>query len=165
MIKRTKYNIILILLICLLIFLVITILYFFIIYNNYTRDNKSIAYTETIIKPNTILEFNTNYSSCNHTIKNSIYTNDYINYSLDELQEKYPDWTFQSYENNTIKFYKKVNDFCNEHYLVKINNNNIYIYQLDINNNIENVINSNISIDYLTDDDKNNLYDNVYIYR
>ena len=61
--------------------------------------------------------------------------------------------------------YKEINDFCNEHYLVKEENGTVAVYALDKFGNEKDIIcNTEIQTKYLTEKDVENLRTGIKVY-
>ena len=60
--------------------------------------------------------------------------------------------------------YKEVNEFCNEHYLLKEDNGYISIYKLDENSNETFLETTDISTNYLTEEDLKKIQEGIKIY-
>ena len=60
--------------------------------------------------------------------------------------------------------YKEVNEFCNEHYILKEKDGNIVIFKLDNNNNERFLEDTQIAIEYLTQEDLERIKQGITIY-
>lgn len=116
------------------------------------------------ISPNSMLIFKTEYSKCGHTLnKYQTVTQDVVNLTKDELQKKYKDWKIESFSEKEIVLYQKVNESCNEHYVIREKNGNLAIYLLDEKNNEVLKEVTNIPVEYLTDVDLEKLKDGIRV--
>ena len=61
--------------------------------------------------------------------------------------------------------YKEINDFCNEHYLVKEENGTVTVYALDKYGKEKDIVcNTEIQTKYLTENDVENLRTGIKVY-
>lgn len=115
--------------------------------------------------PNCKIILKVYYEKCNHIIetKKSIEEAD-VNITEDELQEKFPEWEIQRFTPNEIVLYKEINEFCNEHFLLKEEQGYIAIYKLDENNKAEFFQTTEISTDYLAEKDLTEIQNGIKVY-
>ena len=100
------------------------------------------------------------YSKCGHTISNYLnLPKEMVNLTQDELKEKYSDWKIENFESNQVVLYKEMDSECGEHYLLKDREGKIVIYKIlneDLQN-LEEIEETDIYTEYLTDTDKLNI--------
>ena len=114
--------------------------------------------------PNCTILLKIYYKKCGHLIEVKEKIED-INDNLtkEEVQKRFADWEIQKFTETEITLYKEVDDYCNEHYVLKEQEGNIAIYQLDANNNEKLLEITNISTKYLEEGDLNKLKQGIYI--
>jgi len=115
--------------------------------------------------PKCIITLKVYYEVCEHLIetrKNIEETE--VNLTEDELKQRFPDWEIQRFAPNEIVLYKEVNEFCNEHFLLKEEDGYIAIYKLDDNNNAEFFQTTEISTDYLAEEDLSKIRTGIKVY-
>ena len=117
---------------------------------------------EEKISPNCLVILKRHYDKCGHT------TNEYIdiqenlvNKTQDELEEKYPNWEVEKFSSGEIILYKEYTGICDEHYILREKDGKIVIYKIDENGQEKLYETTEIAIDYLTDEDKENIKINV----
>ena len=87
---------------------------------------------ENVITPNTILVEKKYYNECEHLVeKEKKLEESLMNRNESELQIEYIGWEIQKFTPNEVVVYKEINDFCDEHYLLKDVNGKINVYKLD----------------------------------
>lgn len=119
---------------------------------------------EDKISPNCMLIFKTYYSNCGHTQEKRVKINQsLVNGIQSDLQEYYKDWTIEKFSNNEVILYKKCNEFCNEHYLIKENNGYVAIYKIDLYGNEVLEEQTQIITDYLTKNDREILKNGIKV--
>ena len=115
--------------------------------------------------PNCKITLKVYYEICEHLIetrKNIEETE--VNLTEKELEERFPDWEIQRFVPNEIVLYKEVDEFCNEHFLLKEEDGYITIYKLDKNNNAKFLQTTEISTDYLAEEDLEKIRNGIKVY-
>ena len=106
-----------------------------------------------------------NYLGCGHfNFKYSELPKELVNLSKSEIEKMYPDWKVENYSNNNIVLSQDVEGFCDEHYVLKIGEDNIEIFKQIDKNKTKYYKSTNISKDYLTTSDLKRLNDGIFIY-
>lgn len=115
--------------------------------------------------PNCVLTLKIYYNICGHLIekKENIQESE-VNITEEELKQKFDDWEVQKFTPKEIVLYKEVDEFCNEHYLVKEQDGEIAIFKLDQNNNEIFLEKTDISTEYLTEKDLENIKKGITVY-
>ncbi len=120
---------------------------------------------ETKVSPNAKLIIKKYHKECGHNteeIKNV--TNDMVNKNKKEVELLYPDYNIEKFLNNEIVLKKEEEGQCDEHYIIRDENNNIVIYKV-LNDGAEEVYqNTGISTEYLPETDRINLKSGVKVF-
>lgn len=120
---------------------------------------------EEKVSPNCLLTLKIYYKTCGHLIeKFQNIEQNLINLTEEQLRERLPEWEIQKFTPDQIVLYKELDNFCNEHYKLKIENGYVRIYEVDEQNNEKLLKSTDISSEYLTEDDLEKLKDGVEIY-
>ena len=128
-------------------------------------DEIKVSETETKVSPNAELVIKKYYKECGHTTEEvRKATNDMVNKTQKEVEELYPDYKIENFDNNKIVLLKEEEGQCDEHYIVKDENSNIVIYKLLTDGTEEIYQNTGISTEYLPETDKINLRDGIKIF-
>ena len=114
--------------------------------------------------PNCAIIFKIYYQKCGHLIekKEEIKTSE-VNLTEEELKSKFKDWQIQKFTSSEIILYKEIDDFCNEHYVLREKNGNIAVFNVNQNNKEELIQITDISIEYLEEEDLEKLKSGIYI--
>ena len=134
------------------------------------NDGESLNVVETNIEeekvsPNCKLILKIYYNKCEHLIeKRETIEDAVVNMTEQELREKFYEWEIQKFTPTEIVLYKEIDEFCNEHFLIKEEDGYIVIYKLDENNNSELFEITEISIEYLSEKDLENIKKGIEIY-
>ncbi len=120
---------------------------------------------EIKISPNCSFTLKKYYKQCEHVVNEYLSLPDnLINNTKEELQKKYKDWTIETFESNKVVLYKEFEGECNEHYVLKQLNGKIVIYKIDSSNAETLYEETEISTDYLTDEDKLQIENGIKVY-
>lgn len=121
--------------------------------------------TEEKTSPNCIITLKVYYEVCEHLIETRKNIEEaQVNLTEDELKQKFPEWEIQKFTSNEIVLYKEVNEFCNEHFLLKEEEGYITIYKLDENNKAEFFQTTEFSIEYLAEEDLSKIRNGIKVY-
>lgn len=106
------------------------------------------------------------YNNCNHQIQNTIKDiKKYINMTKGDFQKEFPDWEIKEFNAQRVVLYREEADFCNEHFLVKNEDGFVTIYTIDNNEQVLELLNkTEIAVNYLTNEDQDNLNNGIIIY-
>ncbi len=138
--------------------------------DEYAESIKNIAtintnFQEEKITPNTNIIIEKFYKKCSHIIKEKkIVSENLINMNKEELQKEYPKYDIKIFSTKEVCLYIEVDEYCNEHYIVKDENDFISIYEIDENKNLKLKEKTNISTKLLPDADKIYLKNGIQIY-
>ncbi len=128
-------------------------------------DEIKVSETETKVSPNAELVIKKYYNECGHTTEEvREVTNDMVNKKQKEIEELYPDYKIESFDNDKIVLLKEEEGQCDEHYIVKDENSNIVIYKLLVDGTEEIYQNTGISTEYLPETDRINLKSGVKVF-
>ncbi len=134
-------------------------------------DNEDIASLITTnndeekTSPNCVITLKVYHEACKHLIENrqSIEEAE-VNMTEEELKERFSDWEVQKFTPTEIVLYKEVDEFCDEHYLLKEEDGYITIYKLDENENAEFFNTTEISTEYLAEEDLEQIKNGIKVY-
>ena len=128
--------------------------------NNSLETNSN----EEKISPNCLLTLKRHYDKCGHTTKEYIdIQENLVNKTQEELEEKYPNWEVEKFSSGEIILYKEYTGMCDEHYILKEKDGKIVIYKIDENEQEKLYETTEIAIDYLTDEDKENIKNGIKV--
>lgn len=115
--------------------------------------------------PNTLIIYKTYYTMCNHYVKD--YENidaSLVNCTEKEIREKCKKWDIDKFSSEEIEMSKEKEDFCGEHYKIKLENSAIVIYSIDKNGVETEYEHTGITTEYLTQEDILKLTQGIYVY-
>ena len=134
--------------------------------NNQIDDSNIIetSSTNTNISPNAILITKIYYKSCDHLIRKSEdISEELINKSMEDVEKAYPEWKIEEFSPTQITLYKTENGNCGEHYWVQEHNGVIGIYVMDEYGVKTLKEDTEISTQYLPEEDIKNLQAGIEI--
>ena len=134
--------------------------------NNQIDDSNIIetSSTNTNISPNAILITKIYYKSCDHLIRKSEdISEELINKSREDVEKAYPEWKIEEFSPTQITLYKTENGNCGEHYWVQEHNGVIGIYVMDEYGVKTLKEDTEISTQYLPEEDIKNLQAGIEI--
>lgn len=111
--------------------------------------------SEEKTSPNCSMTLKRYYTKCGHTINEYIeIPENLVNKTQEEIQEQYQNWTIEKFSSTEIILSREFNSSCGEHYLVKENEGKIAIYIIDEDMKETLYEQTEISTEYLTENDK-----------
>ena len=114
----------------------------------------STSLTEEKVSANCTIVEKQYFTGCDHLIKDiKEIPEDWINMTEEEIIEKYPDWTLESFTNNQIIVSQEKEGYCGEHYVIRTHDDVIGIYTLDENGKETLKEDTDIPTMYLTEED------------
>ena len=119
---------------------------------------------ENLVSPNAIIIKKTYYESCDHLIRKvEEIPENLVNKTEQDIKAEFPDWNLEEYSPTQITLYKSVSGNCGEHYFVQEHNGVIGIYTTDEYGVKTLREDTEISIQYLPEEDVKNLKAGVEI--
>lgn len=137
------------------------------IIENKIRISDTIQTSTSKVKttPNTLMIFKTYYTKCKH------YINSYedidasaVNLTQEEIKEKYKGWKIEQFSEEQILLEREEEEYCNEHYKLKLEDGKVYIYIIDSNNNSTKWKDTEITSEFLTEEDILRLKEGITVY-
>lgn len=137
-------------------------------YENLNNENKveETASQEEKISYNASFALKKYYNECGHfKFQYSELPQEIVNLTKIEIEKNYPEWNVEEFSSNNLVLSKTIDNICDEHYVLKIDEvDNIVVYHIGFEGEEELYKNTNISKEYLTSTDINNLESGIYVY-
>ena len=86
-----------------------------------------------------------------------------VNLTKEEIQEKYPDYKIESFDNNRIELYQEKDEQCNEHYIIKDKNGSLTVYQILEDESQKEIEVTGVTTEYLPEIDKDNVKEGIRV--
>lgn len=124
---------------------------------------------EEKIGTNTQVILRTNYSLCGHEEEHLEDKSNVINLKREELEKLYIGWNITNFSVDEVYLERDVEGICGEHYVVTEENGLVVVYKKNVNNATgeigrEEFITTDISVEYLPQEDLNNIRSGEEIY-
>ena len=121
---------------------------------------------EEKVSPNASITLKTYYTDCGHTKSEyKTVTEELVNKTKNEVEEKYKDYEVLKFTDSDIILEKEENGECGEHYIVRDKNGKVAIYELESNDKEIEYEVTDISTEYLTATDRNNIEKGIRVNR
>ena len=135
--------------------------------NNNIENNVNSIETvavDDVVSPNAIIVKKTYYESCDHLIRKvEEVPEGLVNKTEEDVKKFYSDWNLEEFTPTQINLYKTASGNCGEHYFVQEHNGVIGIYTVDEYGVKSLKEDTEISTQYLPDEDIQNLKAGVEI--
>ena len=119
---------------------------------------------EEKISPNCLLILKKYFEECNHTIKEYLdVPQELVNGTEEDLKKEYPYWQIEKYSSNELILYKEFNSNCGQHFVLKEDEGKITVYKINENNEEEVYEKTEISVEYLSETDKNKIREGIKV--
>ena len=105
------------------------------------------------------------YDECGHfTFQYSELPKELVNLTRQEIEDLYDDWEVESFSPTSLTLSQEINSICNDHYIIKLGENNIEVFNLKNSGELELYKETDISKDYLPPDDLETLSQGIAVY-
>ena len=135
-----------------------------VIKNDVENETISTETTEEKISPNAELTEVVLYKKCGHEIaKNSKVPTDIVNLDEKEFEEKYKEYQIEEFSDKQVSIYNEVDKMCPEHYKIGVAEGVVNIYRRNENGEEELYEMTNISLEYLPEEEQAKLDSGIEI--
>lgn len=116
------------------------------------------------ISPNASITFKKTYQKCGHTTSQyQDISEELVNQTREQLQEKYADWKIEQFTDTEIILSKEEEGECGEHYIVRDNEGSVTVYEVLEDGTEKEYEVTDISTEYLTETDKMNMEKGIQV--
>ncbi len=134
---------------------------------NRELDNQIVVETssiETKTSPNAVITFEIYYSRCGHSkIKKEKIKDSEVNKSEEEIKKIYPNWKIKKFNSDEIAMYREEDNICENHYMIKEKDGYVTIYSIKSDGNEEEKDVTDISTQYLPEEDMKLLQNGIKV--
>lgn len=114
------------------------------------------------ISPNATLVIKKHYSKCGHTTKEyAEIPEEFVNMNEKEIKKEFPEWELKGFSPNEIVILKEVSGICDEHFILRQKDGFIAVYTEKNSGEEELKQTTDISVSYLTEQDRKNLENGI----
>lgn len=105
------------------------------------------------------------YTKCKHKREiEEVLENDMINLNEEEFEKKYPEYKVKEFSKEKIIVETEIDGICDEHFKIALGEDFIEVFKLDLKEEEELYLVTDISRDYLTDEDIYKLDSGILVY-
>jgi hypothetical protein len=117
------------------------------------------------VSPNSEFALKKLYTECRHfKFEYATLPNEIVNLTKTELEQYYDDWEVDEFSNKRVVLVKEIDSLCDEHFIIKLGNEFIEIYHLKGDGSLELYEKTDISKEYLTQNDIKTLENGYYVF-
>lgn len=129
------------------------------------EEIKEVNSSEEKVSANALLILKKFYINCEHTINEYVETpKEIVNMTEEEVQAEYPEWEVIGFSPTEVILYKEIAGNCNEHYLIKVEDGKVVIYNILDNDELELKEKTDIAAEYLPETDLINMQEGIKIF-
>lgn len=86
---------------------------------------------EEKVSPNTNFALKKYYDECSHfDYEEAELPNELVNLNQQEIEDYYDDWEVEKFTGEDLVLAKEVNGYCNQHFLIRLDGENVNVYRL-----------------------------------
>ena len=131
---------------------------------NVNKISVETDYSEEKILFNTLLTFRVYYTKCDHVQYTYDKENEnYINLTKEQIQKKFPEWTLSKFSKEKVVFEKEIENICPKHFIIRQQDGIVTVYHIVNNEEVLYKV-PDVSIEYLTEEDINQINNGIYVY-
>lgn len=134
------------------------------IYEN-SQNTVTTALQEKKVSPNTKFALKKFYDECSHfEYEEAELPIELVNLNRQEIEDYYVDWEVEEFTDKRLVLCKEINGYCNEHFLIKLDGENVNIYRLSTQGKFNKYRETDIVKEYLTQSDIEKLIEGITVY-
>lgn len=123
------------------------------------------ASSEEKVSPNATFALKKYYDECSHfDYEEAELPQELVNLSKEEVEEYYADWEVEKFAKSELVLTKEINGYCNQHFLIKLDNDLVNIYRVGTLGELNQYQSTDISKDYLPEEDIEKLETGIPIF-
>lgn len=123
------------------------------------------ASREEKVSPNADFALKKYYDECSHfDYEEAELPTELVNLSRQEVEDYYSDWEIETFSADDVVLCKEVNGYCDEHFIIKLDEQTVNVYRLGSLGELIEYRKTDISRDYLPEEDIANLEEGIPVY-
>lgn len=120
---------------------------------------------EEKVSPNTNFALKKYYDECSHfDYEEAELPSELINLNQQEIEDYYDDWEVEKFTGEDLVLAKEINGYCNQHFLIRLDNENVNVYRLGTLGELNEYKKTDIFKSYLPEEDVANLEEGISVY-
>ncbi len=133
---------------------------------NYTKLQTLEASSEDEkLSPNASFAIKEYYDECGHfNFKHYQLPTELVNMTRQEVEDHYDEYEVEEFENDKLVLTREINGLCDEHFFITLVDNHIEVMKLKADGNFIPYQKTDISKEYLPEEDVKQLEEGIYIY-
>ena len=105
------------------------------------------------------------YNECGHINVNYVeLPSEFINLTQKEIEESYDEWNVEEFSSKNVILAQTIDRMCDDHYVLKLGEENVEIYQMKEFDDFQLIRETNISKEYLTNEDLEKLEEGIFVF-
>lgn len=125
----------------------------------------TVSLEEIKLSPNAKMTIKKKFTLCGHTTTNEMSIPiEMINYTEDEVKKKYTGWTIEEFKRDELVLSKELEANCENHYVLKIEDKKLKIYNELTKENFNFVDEIDIDVELIPSIEINNLQEGIHVY-
>lgn len=117
------------------------------------------------VSPNSDFALKKYYDECSHfDYEEAELPKELVNLTRDEVEEYYSDWEVEEFTDEKLVLCKEINGYCNQHFLIRLDDENVNIYRMGVLGGLSEYKKTDISKEYLPEEDIENLKEGITVY-
>lgn len=123
------------------------------------------SYSEFKVSPNATIVFEVYYNKCKHReVKEEKADTSLVNLNEQEIQEQYKEWTIKQFSEEKVILYKDVDEYCDNHYVLREKDGYIGIFKVKKNGEEKLEELTSVLVQYLPETDNINIKNGLKVY-
>lgn len=123
------------------------------------------AVQEKKVSPNSTFALKKSYDECSHFEYDEVeLPKELVNLTRQEVEDYYSDWEVAEFTDDKLVLCKEINGYCNQHFLIKLDNENVNVYRLSTLGDFNEYKKTDISRDYLPEEDIKSLEEGISVF-
>lgn len=120
---------------------------------------------EKKVSPNADFALKKYYDECRHFDYEEVeLPSELVNLTRQEVEDYYADWEVEEFSENNVVLCKEIDGYCNQHFIIRLDGDNVNVYRVGSLGELNEYKKTDISRDYLTAEDIQNLEKGIPVY-
>lgn len=123
------------------------------------------ASKEEKLSPNSSFALKKYYDECSHfDYEEAELPVELVNLTKQEVEDYYADWEVEKFSEDELVLAKEINGYCNEHFLIRLDDETVNVYQMGTLGDLKEYKKTDISRDYLPEEDVEKLEEGITVF-
>ncbi len=123
------------------------------------------ASEEKKVSPNSNFALKKYYDECSHfDYEEAELPTELVNLTKQEVEDYYADWEVEKFTEDDLVLSKEINGYCDQHFLIRLDEENVNVYQMGTLGELKEYKKTDISRDYLPEEDIESLEEGITVF-